>query len=434
MLFNSKSRKKLLRSLRRYGGARSKRKKNNIKKDGNGGADGIKDINDVISFFSSELDSDPKLVPTGVLKPLTKQLYQEFYNHFKSVEATMSIPPITSKPYSVSIKGLYDHINPALRVIVDDQMKLTYECNVYITKDITIKISIKNDPEEVNNIHKYFSMIILWLNIVTKYSSNSCSSTTLIIHIMLSDIKKLLPSNECTDNCYVKNTSVNTGYSMSCRHIVIYRKEEWFKVFIHETIHNFNLDFSPYPYEKEDQIKAIFGITNTRLVVKLFEAYTESWARMIHAMLVAYDTTTTEDDYIDKTHRNIQLEQINAYFQTAKLMKYTGLDRTLDKTMTNFGDYTEDTANLSYYFIVSMLYNDLQDYIAWCHSHNKNTLQFDNDHTSNQQEQFISFIKTAKEKPDYYNRIKYYLDKYFKSSTYNYLYTFMRKSLLVRKK
>jgi hypothetical protein len=408
-------------------------KKSRNRKDGGNPTTSFSDINDVIDFFSKELDSDPKLVRQDPIDPLTRKLYQEFYDHFKSTEASLTVPTITSNPYTISTRPLYDHINTDLRTMVDSQMKLTYECDVFITKNITIKISIKDDPKEVKNINKYFSMIILWLHVVTKYSSNSCSAYPLIIHIMLSDMKKVLPTHACSDNCYIKNTSVNTGYSMSCRHIVIYRKEEWFKVFIHETIHNFNLDFSPFPYEKEDQIKAIFGITNTSMLVKLFEAYTESWARMIHAMLVAYDTTKTNTDYIRQTHRNIQLEQINAYFQTAKIMKFTGLNHTLDRTMSNFGDYTEDTSNLSYYFIVSMLYNDLQEYISWCYSHNKNTLQFNNDRASNQQEQFIAFIQQAKEKPDYYNRIKYYLDKYFKSTSNNYLYLYMRKSLLMRR-
>ncbi len=435
MHFKSRKRQMLLKSLKKDSG-RIKRSRNR-NRDGNSNSSGG-DIHDVIKFFSQELDSDRKLLPntSRSINPSTQRLYQEFYDHFVSAEkSNYSTLSITSKPYAVSIKSLYDHINPSLRAIVDSQMKLTYECEVFITKPISIKISLKNDPVDINNINKYFSMIIQWLHVVVKYASGVGCSNPLTIHIMLSDIKKLLPSEACTETtCDIKNTSVNTGYSSSCRHIVIYRKEEWFKVFIHETIHNFNLDFSPYPYEKEDHIKAIFGITNKQLFVKLFEAYTESWARMIHAMLVAYDMTTNNADYILQAHRNIQLEQINSYFQTAKIMKYTGLDKTINKNMTNLGNYTEDTANLSYYFIVSMLYNDFQDYIVWCHSHNKNTLQFNNDRDSNQQEQFVFYIQQAKEKPDYYNRLKYYLQKYFKSPQDDYLYLYMRKSLLERKR
>ena len=40
---------------------------------------------------------------------------------------------------------------------------------------------------------------------------------------------------------------VNTGFTTTCpvdSEIVIFREEEWFKVFIHETFHNFALDFS----------------------------------------------------------------------------------------------------------------------------------------------------------------------------------------------
>ena len=47
--------------------------------------------------------------------------------------------------------------------------------------------------------------------------------------------KKLLPSKEI-----ILNTShVNSAYTYACREdtMTIFRQEEWFKVFIHETFH-----------------------------------------------------------------------------------------------------------------------------------------------------------------------------------------------------
>ena len=54
----------------------------------------------------------------------------------------------------------------------------------------------------------------------------------------------MLPST----NIEILNSShVNTAFTRTCpkkSEIVVFRKEEWFKVFIHESFHNFGLDFS----------------------------------------------------------------------------------------------------------------------------------------------------------------------------------------------
>ena len=68
------------------------------------------------------------------------------------------------------------------------------------------------------------------------------------IYIFLTDLKKKLPEHTGQE---IGKINVNTGFTMTCRpksNIVIYRKEEWFKVLIHETFHNFGLDFFVYNF------------------------------------------------------------------------------------------------------------------------------------------------------------------------------------------
>jgi hypothetical protein len=413
MLFRSKRREQLLKAMKKF-------------KDG-----GINDdIQDVISLFSKELSH----FRTPILNS-TKTFYLEFLNHFNYYKKKIKVPELSSKPFHKSIKEVFNHMNPQLRVSVENQMKHTFSCEIFVQKTIKIYISTENN-EDTENINKYFYLVIIWLHIVINhYASSICMSQPLSIYIMLSDLKKLLPSGECLeDQCVIKNTSVNTGYSSSCRHIVIYRKEEWLKVFIHETIHNFNLDFSSCYQYQEANIKKIFGINNDRLYTRLYEAYTESLARMIKALFVTYEqfssSTINADDFVKKAHDNITLEQINAYFQVAKIIKYQKL--SLNKNMSNFGEYREDTANLSYYFMVCIIYSDFQDYIQWIRKNNKNTLQFNNDN-SNQQQLFTDYIDSRKNQTIFQNNLSYISSKYFvpnKMKNNNYLYTFMRKSLL----
>lgn len=428
-----RSRRKLLQYLKsatkkkKNDGNKSRkpqRKKKNTHSDG-GGSNTINDIHDAIQYFQNEYKSLPQKETT--ILPTTEKFYGEFYDKFASVNVTL--PEITSTVYNVSHNQLFDHINPDLRVSVDSQMKTKYTCNVEIGKPISITISVSDNPQDIKNINTYFTMIIFWLHVVTQYSTDKCS-LPLSIYIMLSDLKKKLPAKECSDNCEIKNTSVNTGYSLKCRHIVIYRKEEWFKVFIHETIHNYGLDFSFLHQEQEEGTKDIFGITTKNLQIRLYEAYTESLARMINAMIIAFDSHhNKKSDFVKQAHHNIQLERMNAYFQTCKIIKYLNMDDYLNPEMTNFGAYTEDTSNLSYYFIVCILYSDFQKYIQWLYTNNTiNVLQFN----PSNQKAFVSYIAQQKRTSLFQQNIKYYSNKYFADTVNNYLYLYMRKSLLER--
>ena len=57
----------------------------------------------------------------------------------------------------------------------------------------------------------------------------------------MTTLHKFLPHNEEDE---ITKFNINSGYaSINEGTIVIFRKEEWFKVFIHESIHYFNLDF-----------------------------------------------------------------------------------------------------------------------------------------------------------------------------------------------
>ena len=64
------------------------------------------------------------------------------------------------------------------------------------------------------------------------------------MYIYFTSLKKKLPNS----NIHILGeNNVNTAFTHTCpvnSEIVIFRKEEWFKVLMHETFHNFALDFS----------------------------------------------------------------------------------------------------------------------------------------------------------------------------------------------
>ena len=85
--------------------------------------------------------------------------------------------------------------------------------------------------------------MLVWLTIISKISSPNCSKE-LNIFVYFTSLKKELPESQ---HMILQANNVNTAFTTTCpvnSDIVIFRQEEWFKVFIHETFHNFALDFS----------------------------------------------------------------------------------------------------------------------------------------------------------------------------------------------
>lgn len=414
---------KLLRSSRNK---KTKKSQKNKKSKTNSQEDGGSDGNlTPVQFFNSLLENDSQIISTGKINSVTKDFFAEFFKKFKAVEFQMPILK-KQKKYKRSRKELFDHINPQLREGVERQMESTFKYSVHIGRPIDIIISVNSKDE--GEVTKCIKMIVFWLKIVTQYTTKTTCSDKLSIYLMLSDLKKVLQSPECSSEgqCIIKKTSVNTGFSNKCSHIVIYRKEEWFKVFIHETIHNYGLDFAFMRQYEEENILKYFGITSNKFQVRLYEAYTESWARIMNALICAFNA---EHDNFDRfmvlADSNIQLERLNAYFQTAKILKYMKL------SMDNLADYNEETSNLSYYFIVCMLYSNYQEYILWCRNNNDgNILQF-NTTTNDQQKKFLDYIKKSNESDIFRKNLDHFTKNILNNEELNpYLRTYMKKSLL----
>lgn len=425
--FLSKSRyaKMLLKDIRNKKSQKKKKQKSQKKNQDGTNEKKLKKDMTPVEFFNIILKNDTQIISSGKINSVTKEFFAEFFEKFKAVDFQMPVLKKQRK-YKRSRKDLFNHINSQLREGVEKQMESTFKYSVNIGRPIDIIISVNSKDE--GEVGGYIKMIVFWLKIVTQYTTKTICSDKLSIYLMLSDLKKVLQSSECSsDDCIIKKTSVNTGFSNKCSHIVIYRKEEWFKVFIHETIHNYGLDFSFMRQYEEENVLKYFGITSNKFQVRLYEAYTESWARIMNALICAFDAEHDNfDSFMVLADRNIQLERLNAYFQTAKILKYMKL------SMDNLTNYNEETSNLSYYFIVCMLYSNYQDYILWCRNNNDgNILQF-NVTNDDQQKKFLDYIKKSNESEIFRKNLDYFSKNILlKNDDLNsYLRTYMKKSLL----
>ena len=100
----------------------------------------------------------------------------------------------------------------------------------------------------------------------------NCVKGPFVAEFFLCDAPKYLPKPRGV----LGQDNVNTGYSEPCHSLVVYRQQEWFKVFIHESFHYLGLDKGVAEKIHLD----MFTIPN---VVSLREAFCETWARIIQS-------------------------------------------------------------------------------------------------------------------------------------------------------
>lgn len=255
-------------------------------------------------------------------------------------------------------------------------------------------------PDEIVVLHKHVHMMYMWLYILDEYSNRKCSKTV-SVYVYLTPFEKQLPNNQLV----VLNTEhVNTAYTTGCKEsteIVLYRSEEWFKVFIHETFHNFGLDFSDMNLHiVNKKLKEIF---NVNIEFNLYESYCEFWARTINTMLYSYIPLYSTPSHTIKLTAfknsfklNMENECKHSLFQALKVLHFMDLNYNLiiDKTDNNIGIcnylYKEKTSVFSYYIITSLLMNNYTEFLIWCSKNNNLLIQFKK--TPGNLESYIQFI------------------------------------------
>jgi len=250
---------------------------------------------------------------------------------------------------------------------------------------------IATNHSNLNVYTEYVERIIMWLYILQLHSSEKCSEQ-LKIFIYFTGMEKWLP-RPTHKQPILDESNVNTAYTYSCRKnndIVIYRKEEWFKVFIHETFHSFGLDFSSNDnILTRDKILQLFNVNS---IVNLFEAYTELWARIMNAIFTSYYLTIgnkrigniyidNKSVFIDKCEMFIYLEKIYSCFQMVKVLDYMSVkyeDIICFDHLSSYSikmKYRENTNVLAYYIITNILIFYYQDFFLWLQTNNKSLFQ-----------------------------------------------------------
>jgi hypothetical protein len=194
--------------------------------------------------------------------------------------------------------------------------------------------------------------------------------------------------------------NVNTAFTRTCprdSEIVVFRKEEWLKVLIHETFHNFALDFSDMNNDKVH--RCILDIFKVNSDVNLYESYTEFWAEIINALFCSFFSLkdkTNLSEFLEYADFFINFERTYSFFQMVKALNFMGLNytdlysNTHQSLVLRENLYKENTHVLSYYIIKCVLMNNYQDFLGWCKTNNFSLLQFKK--TFSNQMEYCKFI------------------------------------------
>jgi len=238
---------------------------------------------------------------------------------------------------------------------------------------------------------KYLQKIFVWLFIANQYSSKKCSPV-LMVYLYLTPLQKKMPESKSVE---IGRTHANTAFTTSCTkttEIHLYREEEWFKVFIHETFHSLGLDFSIMDSSRADRaIKEIYGLNPSLGDVRLYESYSELWAEFIHTCMFVHfqmiksrgpENAKHLGGFDEKVRNHLCYEITFSMIQCVKILQHYDLrvrDIVVDSDASKeavLEKYKETTTLFSYFFIKSLLMFHMNDFIEWTMIHNHGSFDF----------------------------------------------------------
>ena len=342
---------------------------------------------------------------------ITTSLYKEIidsYNHLLNLKKNkkdnfynIKIKKITnvsqiSRPKNFNSNNFPEEIRNQIDHLSLSEISYTFSL---FDRNITLHFIVEELEVEhkIDVYNKYVDAIIMWFYILNEYGSKKCSSLFTVFLYFTSLEKKLPESNiDILDQIHV-----NTAFTTTCpkdSEIVIFRKEEWFKVLIHESFHNFALDFSDMDTsECKRDILSIFPVNSE---VNLFESYTEFWAEIMNALFCSFLSLKNKSD-IEEFHSNfeffINFERTYSFFQLVKTLDFMGLNYKNIYSKTNQSEilrktlYKEKSNVLAYYVLKTILINNYQGFLSWCKINNFSLLQFKK--TTSNLKEFCNFIR-----------------------------------------
>lgn len=367
------------------------------------------------------------------LSILAKNYLLEMARRIHSSAKTIRHIPIVFDSMDFSAKTdhgvLYHHIPEPIRKTIESRPKIgrKYTFSVgdttHAQKQVAVYLVLpkpKSPDDPYSRIyhseklaHRFFESSIrrmrIWLGVAFRFGGHLCAQK-LNVYVFLTDHQKRLP-NSHEEDASIGIQHANTALTTSCSqdsNIYLFRSEEWFKVFIHETFHSLGIDFSQMDVsESNRQITQMFLGCDPHLDVRLFETYCEMWAEILNVLMISYfskvdgdvfpkysgvgqtkrktpksqkdqkkksrNRRTATPDFskiVSDAERHLQYERTFTMIQAGKVLKHHGMTyRDLCSGTLHMPKYRESTNVFAYYILKSILMYHLNEFIEWCAKH-----------------------------------------------------------------
>jgi hypothetical protein len=281
-----------------------------------------------------------------------------------------------------SIKNKYERfpvqINPSLYKcpveIISDMNTLTHgiQYNSHETIPIKLLFFTKTNQDCIDRFH--IAMTVL------RYMLQFPNTLNFIeVVFAFTSVQKHLPTHGL-----IGPSTLNTGYTIG-NQIVVYREEEWLKVFIHECIHLF--DYDAELRDKSELLYTLFPISRT---IHLNESYCEIWARILNCCLISVLNNVDVDFLLEKERQHSLQQMVN-------VLHYMGI--LYPQLMDKDTDFKENTNAFAYLVIPAILIQDPYLFVKWCKKNNKSLLPVEH------ADKYVALIQTTYNSKDFLNVI-----------------------------
>jgi hypothetical protein len=298
-------------------------------------------------------------------------LYNEFSNKQKIINA---INVEKSRSYEDNKTNIKKKIN----AIVDKHLRSTKYIDEtiinYITTNVNCKIVtyenvikgktyvfdfiIYNNKISIKKLDLVVESMLLLLQVLIAISNNEMRNGQHVTFFLTPFQKKLNSNN----HIILGAKNVNSGFTypnLESGITFIYRMEEFFKVFVHESVHYYGIDKALHKdfnsNANYNKFLDLFSISNKNFnAIGINEAITEFWTFIMYLCVISYKKDINISDFVYQFERLYKLELIHLIFQLVKILNYNKLtyNQFISKSNTH---YNESSHIFSYYIVKTLL-------------------------------------------------------------------------------
>ena len=245
-------------------------------------------------------------------------------------------------------------------IITNINCKIVTYKNIIKGKTYVFDFIIYDDKISIKKLDLIVENMLLFLQVLIAISNNELRNGQHVT-FFLTPFQKKLNSNNST-NIPLGAKNVNSGFtypSLESGITFIYRMEEFFKVFIHESIHYYGIDKALHKEFNSNasynKFIGLFNISNKNSVdIGINEAITEFWTFILYLCVISYKKEINYSDFINKFERLYILEMVHLIFQLVKILNYNKLTYSQFISKSNI-HYSETSHIFSYYIVKTVL-------------------------------------------------------------------------------